>query len=125
MRLIIETALMFFGTYLFSQGQVPTQGISNTTQGTSPKENVVYLTPQQTVTDTIQVVGVEVQMNQPLYAQVYELITLSYIYQDGTKKVSERWIERVVDGKVVKSWRGKNFSNHFSFMVSRDQFENN
>ena len=118
MRNLITIVLLFVGVSLFGQVKTDTPAKAET-----PKKDVVYLTPEQTIFDTLQVVGIEVQFNQPLYAQTYELISLIYVYSDGTKKVNEKWIERVVNGKVVQSWRGKNIANHFCFLVSKEQFE--
>lgn len=122
MKKILILALVFCATTVFAQQAKPTKpSPGQVASSEKPKENgPVYMVPTGSVNDTLLVYAVVASINQPLSLQGYQLITKSFIYEDGTKKPAEQHLEKVVDGNVtlIKNWRERTL-----YIVERKKLE--
>lgn len=122
MKNILALILILFCVNLFAQQAKPVKpSPGQTATSEKPKEpGPVYMVPTGSVNDTLLVYAVIASINQPLSLQGYQLITKSFIYEDGTKKPSEQYLEKVVDGIVtpVKNWRERTL-----YIVERKKLE--
>jgi len=102
-------ALSFLTFSLSAQNAVPTKTPANTTVGNNKTSTVVpkdtaYLTPIDMVYDTLSIYGIVVDVKTPLGVSTYQVITKNWLYQDGTKKAGEQWLE-TGGGVKINDWK--------------------
>lgn len=116
MKKFLTLVLILCSVNLFAQQAKP----GKQPEVKSDKPEPVYMIPTGSVNDTVLVYAVVASINQPLSVQGYQLITKSFVYEDGTKKPSEQFLEKVVDGNVipVKNWRERTL-----YIVERRKLE--
>lgn len=121
-KTILTFILIFMGSAIYAQQAKPVKPTPGqvATSEKSKESGPVYMVPTGSVNDTLLVYAVVASINQPLSLQGYQLITKSFIYEDGTKKPSEQYLEKVVDGIVtpVKNWRERTL-----YIVERKKLE--
>lgn len=98
--------LSFLTFSLSAQNAVPTKTPPNTTVGVgkanTPKDTT-YLTPIDMVYDTLTIWGIVVDTKTPLGVSMYQVVTKSWVYENGTKKTAEQWLE--TSGVKINDWK--------------------
>lgn len=122
-KLVFLLVLLLGVTYSYSQKPVnpsknPTTKPINGQQ--SQPDSVIYMTPTGSVYDTVQVLAVIASLKEPLTLQSYQLITKSWIYENGKKQPADQFLEKVT-GEIatpVKNWRKRTV-----YIVAKNEFE--
>ncbi len=106
MKSILTILTVFtFCTMGFAQAAKPnTNSKLPTTTGVSPKDTTVYLTPVDMSYDTVLVYGIVVDVKTPLGVSMYQVITKNWVYENGTKKQGDQWLETGA-GVKINDWK--------------------
>jgi hypothetical protein len=102
---ILTILTVFICTMGFAQAAKPnTNSKLPTTTGVSPKDTTVYLTPVDMSYDTVLVYGIVVDVKTPLGVSMYQVITKNWVYENGTKKQGDQWLETGA-GVKINDWK--------------------
>ncbi len=106
MKSILTVLTVFICTLGFAQSAKPTTTKLPSTAGMQApaKDSTVYLTPVDMVFDTLAVWGVVVDVKSPLAASLYNVITKNFVYENGTKKQGDQWLE-TASGVKINDWK--------------------
>lgn len=102
-KLIFFFSLVIFANNLFAQAKPNNTKPQPSTTGTTTS-GPQYLVPVSSTQDTVEVFAVLVNPNFPLEVKRYNVITKSWVYEDGKKNVGEQWIENQ-SGVKIPEWR--------------------
>lgn len=108
-KLVLFVLIVFMSKFIFGQKTNPV----------TPKDTIVYLSPESETYDTAVVFAVVADVNQPLTVQKYRVVTKIWSYKDGHKTVANQELERIVGENVVKI---PNWKKRTLWIIKEDEF---